>query len=431
MARASTDRGRGGGSRIGRSLKIILGLLLVLLVLVILNAFALNNETKSAQVNVPGAELVQTTSGPLQVLDTGAAPSQAGGPLPIVLIHGSAGAINWWDDLIPLLKPDHRVIAIDLLGYGGSEKPDSDYSIETQAGLVAQVLAKLGVDQAVLVGHSLGGSVVTSVAEQAPDLVAGLVLIDSGPDNSGGLSGAASAARTPLLGQALWRIAPDSVIRKNVSQGFAPGYDVPDKYVEDVREMTYPAYSKSAKEGEAFKDEKTLPDRLTAVGKPLLVIFGEEDQIYDARDALSAYAAVPGARTHLILGSGHSPQIEAPDQTAKSISGFARSLAAAQAKDEAAARAAARAKLKTAKEKARGAKEAARSKAQKAKQKAKRAGNKANGKNSNGNTKHRPGNQGNGGEESGNQSGNGAAAKSKTESKKNWKPTPSGAGAGN
>jgi len=422
MARASADRGRGAGSRIGRPLKIILGLLLVLLVLVILNAFALNNETKSADLNVPGAELVQTTSGPLQVLDTGTSPSPAGGSLPIVLIHGSAGAINWWDDLIPLLKPDHRVIAIDLLGYGGSEKPDSDYSIETQAGLVAQVLAKLDVDQAVLVGHSLGGSVVTSVAEQAPDLVGGLVLIDSGPDNSGGLSGAASAARAPLLGQALWRIAPDSVIRKNVSQGFAPGYDVPDKYVEDVREMTYPAYSKSAKEGEAFKDEKSLPDRLTAVGKPLLVIFGEEDQIYDAREALSAYAAVPGARTHLILGSGHSPQIEAPDQTAKSISGFARSIAAAQAEDDAAARAAARAKLKAAKAKSRAAKETARSKTRKARQK-------ANGKNSNGNAKQPSGNNGNGG--NGNQSGNGAAAKSKTESKKNWKPTPSGAGPGN
>jgi pimeloyl-ACP methyl ester carboxylesterase len=436
MARASADRRRGAGSRIGRPLKIILGLLLVLLVLIILNAFALNNETKSAHLNVPGAELVQTTSGPLQVLDTGAPPTQwrlngkpvdlPGGPLPIVLIHGSAGAINWWDDLIPLLKPDHRVIAIDLLGYGGSEKPDSDYSIETQAGLVAQVLAKLKVPQAVLVGHSLGGNVVTSVAEQAPDLAAGLVLIDSGPDNSGGLSGAASAARTPLLGQALWRIAPDSVIRKNVSQGFAPGYDVPDKYVEDVREMTYPAYSKSAKEGEAFKDEKSLPDRLTAVGKPLLVIFGQEDQIYDAREALSAYAAVPGARTHLILGSGHSPQVEAPAQTAKSISGFARSISAAQAKDLEATRAAARAKLKAARQKSRAAKQAARSKVEKARKKANKTRDKANGKNNKRSADQQSGAQNNGG-----QSGNGAVAGSKTESPKNWKPTPSGAGAGN
>ena len=318
MAQASTGKRRGVGSRIGWPLKIFVGILLVLLVLLILNAFALNNETKSASVNVAGAQLVETTAGKLQVLDTGT-PSgsmSAGQSLPIVLIHGSAGAINWWDDLIPLLKPYHRVIAIDLLGYGGSDKPDSDYSIETQANLVAQALGKLNISRAVLVGHSLGGSVVTSVAEQSPDLVSGLVLIDSGPDSSyGGLSGAAKASRTPILGQALWRLAPDSMIKKNVSQGFAPDYDVPDKYVQDVRNMTYSAYRKSSTGVEDYTDGKSLPDRLAELGKPLLVIFGEEDQIYDAREALSAYAAVPGAKTHLILNSGHSPQIEAPAQT--------------------------------------------------------------------------------------------------------------------
>lgn len=350
MAQASTGKRRGVGSRIGWPLKIFVGILLVLLVLLILNAFALNNETKSASVNVAGAQLVETTAGKLQVLDTGtpSASMSAGQSLPIVLIHGSAGAINWWDDLIPLLKPYHRVIAIDLLGYGGSDKPDSDYSIETQANLVAQALGKLNISRAVLVGHSLGGSVVTSVAEQSSDLVSGLVLIDSGPDSSyGGLSGAAKASRTPILGQALWRLAPDSMIKKNVSQGFAPDYDVPDKYVQDVRNMTYSAYRKSSTGVEDYTDGKSLPDRLAELGKPLLVIFGEEDQIYDAREALSAYAAVPGAKTHLILNSGHSPQIEAPAQTARAIENFTRTItrselaasgkaAVAQAKKEAA-----------------------------------------------------------------------------------------------
>jgi pimeloyl-ACP methyl ester carboxylesterase len=458
MARASTGRGRGVGSRIGWPLKIFVGILLVLLILLVLNAFALNNETKSADLNVPGAQLVQTTSGPLQVLDTGTPPTKSAfrnfvrvagrndqipfrgitgaqmafNSSPIVLIHGSAGAINWWDDLIPLLKPYHRVIAIDLLGYGGSEKPDSDYSIETQANLVAQVLTRLKVSQALLVGHSLGGSVVTSVAEQSPDLVSGLVLIDSGPDNSGGLSGGARAVRTPVLGQALWRIAPDSMIRKNVSQGFAPGYDVPDKYVEDVREMTYSAYTKSGKEGEEFKDQKSLPDRLTAIGKPLLVIFGEEDQIYDAREALSAYAAVPGARTHLILNSGHSPQIEAPAQTAREIENFAWAVAKQRAAEEGAAQA----KVNAAKRKARAAKEAARSKVQSARKKANQAGQNSNqSKNKSGSSQNgQQSSNGSGQQPAGNGNtgtGGGEAANSKTESKKNWKPTPSGAGQGN
>ncbi|MBK8295237.1 MAG: alpha/beta hydrolase [Solirubrobacterales bacterium] len=244
-----------------------------------------------------------------------------------MVIHGSGGAINWWDDLIPLLSPDHRVIAIDMLGYGGSAKPDSGYSIDSQAGLVAQVLASLSVKNAVAVGHSLGGKVVTALAEQSPDLVAGITIIDTGPDSSyGTLTGGAKLAQLPLIGPAMWRVAPDFMIRKNVGQGFAPGYDVPDKYVDDIREMSYPAYHQSFEEQNDYTDEIPLSERLEKTGKPLLIIFGAKDQIFSAREALSAYAAIPGVTTKLIQGSGHSPQIEAPEETAAAINDFAKSL---------------------------------------------------------------------------------------------------------
>jgi len=309
----------------GRGLKITIGLLLALLVVMVLNAFALNNETEPASLTTPGATLVQTTSGELQVLDTG--PSVDPNSMPIVLIHGSGGAINWWDDVLPLLSADNRVVAIDLLGYGGSSKPRDGYSVESQAGLVAQVLTSLGIDTATVVGHSFGGKIATALAESSPELVAGVALIDMAPDSSfGGLSGGAKAAEWPLLGQALWRIAPDVLIRKNVSQGFAPGYDVPDKYVDDIKDVTYPAYSGSYSASIDFTDAEPLNDRLEKTGVPLLVIFGEEDQIYPARESLSAYAAIPGARTLLIQGSGHSPQVEAPEKTAVAIKEFANSL---------------------------------------------------------------------------------------------------------
>ncbi|MCB0857263.1 MAG: alpha/beta hydrolase [Solirubrobacterales bacterium] len=417
MARASTGKSRGASSRIGWPLKIIVGVLLVLLVLLVLNAFALNNETKPAEINVPGGQLVNTTSGQLQVLDTGEPPAQAS--LPVVLIHGSAGAINWWDDLIPLLEPDHRVIAIDMLGYGGSEKPDSDYSIETQGRAIAEVLSRLGVSRAVLVGHSLGGKVVTSVAEQAPALAAGLTVIDTAPDNSfGGLSGGARASRTPLLGQALWRVAPDSMVRKNLEQGFAPGYDVPDKFVEDVREMTYPAYKDSAVQGEEYTEDQTLVERLTALEKPLLVIFGEEDQIYDAREALSAYAAIPGVETRLIVQSGHSPQVEAPEQTANMINTFAASIVAADTARIARARALVR--------KQQAKKRQARNRVRQQEAKRRNPRNKASQQAGNQQQKQQPQQQGpaqNPGN-SGQSSANGASADAKTESGKDWQATP-------
>lgn len=348
MAGTSSRSHRGTSSRSRRGLKVLLAGSFAVLVLLVLNAFALNNETESAGVNVVGGQLIDTTSGQIQVLDTPpepgigdqvagsspqdrpGVPARAVSPAPpVVLIHGSGGAIDWWEELTPLLSQQgRRVISLDLLGYGGSEKPASGYSIESQASLVAQVLAKLEVDSAVVVGHSLGGKVATALAEGSPDLVAGLVILDMSPDSSyGGLSGTARAARLPVVGQALWRIAPRSMIRRNLEQAFAPDFDVPDRFIDDVRAMTYPAYRDSAKESEAYTNEKALDLRLQDLALPLLVIFGEQDQLYPARESLSAYAAIPGAQTALITEAGHSPNVETPGKTAFAIGRFANSLA--------------------------------------------------------------------------------------------------------
>jgi len=348
MAGTSSRSNRGAGSRSRRWLKVLLVALIAVAALLVLNAFALDNETESAGVNVTGGQLINTTSGQIQVRDTPPEPGIGGGvggrpsqnrpgvvaeavPLapPVVLIHGSGGAIDWWDDLTPpLAEQGRRAIAIDMLGYGGSEKPSGGYSIESQASLIAQVLAKLDVDNAVVVGHSLGGKVATALAEGSPDLVNGLVILDMSPDSSyGGLSGSAKVARLPVIGQALWRIAPDFMVRRNLEQAFAPGFEVPDRFVDDVRAMTYPAYRDSAEESESYTDKKPLDQRLQDLGLPLLVVFGEQDQLYPARESLSAYAAIPGVETVLIPEAGHSPNVETPEKTAAVIGRFANSLA--------------------------------------------------------------------------------------------------------
>ena len=87
-----------------------------------------------------------------------------------MLLHCATCSMDWWDNLAPLLEPDHRVIRIDLLGMGGSDKPGSGYSIDDQASAVAEALAKLHVVGATVVGHSLGGSVAIALAEQSPQL---------------------------------------------------------------------------------------------------------------------------------------------------------------------------------------------------------------------------------------------------------------------
>jgi pimeloyl-ACP methyl ester carboxylesterase len=304
-----------------RGWKIVIGVLVGLAVLLALNTIATNSETKDAEVRVDGAELLQLDGGDLQVLDTGAA-GDPNAP-PIVLLHCFGCAIDWWDEMVPVLSRERRVVAIDLLGFGGSEKPGSGYGMEEQSSLVAQALSRLGVEGATVVGHSLGATVATALAEQSRELVDRLVIVDQAPDDSfGDIGFLAKLGMTPVIGQAMWRVTPDFAIEDGFGDAFAPGYDVPDAFVDDFRQMTYTSFDTSPGEERDYTDEQPLDDRISAALVPLLAIFGSEDQIYDARGALSAYAGVPGARTELIQGSGHSPNVEAPVRTARLILDF-------------------------------------------------------------------------------------------------------------
>lgn len=337
-----------------RRWKTLIGVLAALAVLLGLNTIALDQETKSAEVTVPGGKILSLNGGDLEVLDvppTAALPkppgslpgtsseslpgtssaSPPGGPGlragsdPIVLLHCYTCGINWWDGLIPLLSRERRVIAIDLLGHDGSEKPASGYSMPDQADLVAQALDRLGVRGATLVGHSTGGTVATALAAQSPGLVSRLVILDQAPDNSfGGLDLLARITYWPVVGEALWRISPDAAIKDGLSQAFAPGFDVPDRFVDDFRRMTYTSYDSTSLLEDNYLDQEPLNRRIASFGIPLLVIFGAEDQIYDSREAISAYAGIRGARTALIRGAGHSPYVEKPARVAKLILGFAR-----------------------------------------------------------------------------------------------------------
>jgi pimeloyl-ACP methyl ester carboxylesterase len=303
----------------GRGAKIAIGVVVALIVLLGLNALLVDGETKSAGVTIPGGRILDLPGAKIQVAEHGPRDGS-----PIVLIHCFTCASDWWDAMLPALSREHRVVTVDLLGHGGSEKPGSGYDMPNQAKLVSEALERLRVSDAEVVGHSLGGTVATALAEDFPALVNRLVIVDQAPDNGfgPGLPFTASLTFVPVMGEALWRVTPDFEVRDGLGAAFAPGYDVPDRFVEDFRRMTYTSYDESPAQENNYSDPIPLDKRIARAGVPLLAIFGAEDQIYDSRQALAAYAAVPGARTKLIAGSGHSPNVEKPAQTAALVLGF-------------------------------------------------------------------------------------------------------------
>jgi len=312
-----------------RWLKVTLAVLVGLVVLLVLNAVAVSNETKDAERTVEAAELVETAAGTLQVLDEGDQQAQ-----PIVLIHGYAASMRWYDELAELLGQDHRVVRVDLLGHGGSEKPSAGYEIGEQANAVAEALASLGVTDATVVGHSLGATVATALAEQSPEVAAKVVVLDEArnDDEENDLGFTASLGYVPVIGQAMSRaldVVPTSVVRDQFDVAFADdfntasGFEDPDQVVEDLSAMTYTAFTDSEDAEQEYTDTRALDDRLSALEIPVLVIFGAEDEIYDAESSIAPYDDIAGASTEVLEGVGHSPNVEAPEEIAPLISAFA------------------------------------------------------------------------------------------------------------
>ncbi len=306
----------------GRGWKIAIVVVVAIAVLLGLNAVVTDNETKGAEVTVPGGRILHLRGAALQVADRG--PRRAA---PIVLLHCFSCGIDWWDGMMPRLQREHRVVAVDLLGHDGAEKPTSGYTIPNQADMVAQALAKLGVSHAEVVGHSLGGAVAVGLAERSPELVDRVVIVDTPPaHNEASLGLIANAAFAPVIGEAFWRVKPDFAVRKGLEVAFAPGFDVPDAFVEDVNRMTYSSYHDSPEGSSDYVDEASLDQRMKATGKPLLVLMGAEEQIVeDPAARLAEYRRTyPGTRTKLIQGAGHSPNVEKPAETAALVLEFDR-----------------------------------------------------------------------------------------------------------
>jgi pimeloyl-ACP methyl ester carboxylesterase len=250
----------------------------------------------------------------------------------LVLIHGLAASTRWWDALIPLLARSHRVIRIDLLGHGRSAKPASGgYGIPEQGKRVGAALDRLGVKCAIVVGHSTGGSVATALAELRRDQVKALALINSCPcldaDTSPGLL--SRLLPVPVVGHLMWRLLTGALTRKAMTNGFARGFEIPQQLVDDVRGVTYNAFTATSRAALDYLEQRSLPDRLAVLGTPLLVMFGEEDRRCRSSSA-AGYRAVPGARIELLNGIGHSPMVEDPPRTAALLQVFTASVLSAE-----------------------------------------------------------------------------------------------------
>ena len=247
---------------------------------------------------------------------------------PVVLIHGYTSSTYTWKDEFDELAKRYRVIAIDLKGFGFSAKPDGDYSRRAQGELVARFLRGLNVEGAWLVGNSMGGETALNVAVDHPEMVSGLVLIDSaGIKVAGRTSLAPWYLQLPVVGRLLTALAltSDSLVRAGLEKSF---YD--DSKISDERVAAYYQPLKtqggqlSATRARAQFELLPVEDRIDSIKVPTLIIWGAEDELIPLEAGRKLNELIGGSKLVVFEECGHVPQEEMPERVLSEIIGFVK-----------------------------------------------------------------------------------------------------------
>ena len=270
-----------------------------------------------------GGRFVRLEDGDMHVVENGKADAPA-----LFLLTNAAVPMAIWDPVVPSLADAYRVIRVDLLGHARSTSPADGYDIPAHGRRVGAALDRLGVSRVTVIGHSSGCTVATALAEQRPDAVAALALIDMGPSPDAKVPERliVRLLLTQFPGRLLWRLRTEATIRKAARTGFTRPVDIPDAFIEHVLGITHRGFVGAMRAPLSYLEQRSLPDRLTALGLPLLVVFGTDDQRWHSSSA-AAYSVVPGARVELLPGVGHTPMMEDPQTTGRLLLEFAAAAA--------------------------------------------------------------------------------------------------------
>ncbi|HEY0812976.1 MAG TPA: alpha/beta hydrolase [Pseudonocardia sp.] len=244
----------------------------------------------------------------------------------VVLVHGFACSMHWFDRVAAELAAGHRVIRVDLLGHGATSAA-TDLDAEAQARAMSGVLERLGTNGATAVGHSFGADVVLAMARRT-DKVARLVIIAQAPDyDCSRLPPIAFLPVVPALATLTHRLTPPWMARISNRAGFAPGHhaahgsDDAQRVALDRAAMNPRMYRTVLADRRARLAALPLDVQARDLGLPVLAILGGRDRLYPSAPTAARYRAA-GARVVVIDDAGHSVNVQRPTEVADLIRDF-------------------------------------------------------------------------------------------------------------
>ena len=252
----------------------------------------------------------------------------------VLLLHGLASDSETWDRAIePLAARGFRVLALDLIGHGRSDKPDGSYLLPDLAASVRDFLTAVGVASATLCGHSLGGAIAMAVASEYPSVVDALVLVSAGGlgREVHPLLRAAALPAAPLVLRAVTRprlrrlysdarvhralrLTDDNLVNLRRAGRAIGAADGRSSFFASLRGVIEPGGQRGS-----FVDMGLLsPDLLT------LFVWNEGDPVIPVAHARAAHAHLPGSRLVVFPGGGHEPHRRNAARFAEEVAAFLR-----------------------------------------------------------------------------------------------------------
>jgi pyruvate dehydrogenase E2 component (dihydrolipoamide acetyltransferase) len=258
----------------------------------------------------PGTQTVEVDGRRIRYLKRGE------GGEPMILIHGFGGDLNNWLFNHEALAAEREVYALDLPGHGESAKAVGDGSLAMLADTVLGFMAALDIGAAHLVGHSMGGAVSLAVADKAPDAVRSLTLICSaglGEEINGAYIDGFVAAKDrralkPLLKELF---ADESLVTRQLVDDM-----LKYKRLEGVDTALASIAAATFKDG---RQQRVLRGVIERLGKPVLVLWGQDDRIIPSAQAP---AAAGNVQCEVLAGQGHMVQMEAANDVNRLIERF-------------------------------------------------------------------------------------------------------------
>ena len=209
----------------------------------------------------------------------------AGGPgQTIILIHGAGGDRRDWTPIMPALSAYYRVCAPDLIGFGESPRDEITYNLKIFRDFIVGFMDELGIQNATLIGHSLGGRISLEVASSIPERISRLVLI--APLGFGQL-----AILGRIISTSAWAIHKAARIA-----------------------LPYPDLDLELKDHENGIFDK--------IRQPTLLIWGSRDIYFPASHGWRALRTLPNAQLKIYNGAGHSPHTAYPEHFTSDVHRF-------------------------------------------------------------------------------------------------------------